>query len=294
MTERRGPGRPRGIERRPESGARLAWVVARRGHRTRESFVQMIFSPESGETISALRNRVASWTAEGLVPARPHVERIAAAVCPDISQRSAAILWLVEGTSPPPCIAELAITPEQLQELAELSTSSPAVAHPEMAHVQPAEPVTLREHGTIVPVMVEGLERALAALKRGEDPTALLEGVIRIAHEARIIGLACAMFCLMTLSAFRADALDSGSSTRKSVQVQVLSSALRLLLRLIRRALRAGGSAGPTPPDDSLTAAGAYGYGSVHSLADIRARYFLPKSGRARGRTGRPAGRRVG
>jgi hypothetical protein len=124
-----------------------------------------------------------------------------------------------------------------------------------------------------------GREEAATELAKEQSRADGWRAVIRIRallESAKKAGVVSLIFALALTSTAFADPSDSGSSTLTGVQVQVLSSALKLLLRLLRRRAKApsGWPTPPTPPDLSLSAAGAYG--KIHSLVDVVALVAQP------------------
>lgn len=129
----------------------------------------------------------------------------------------------------------------------------------------------------VLPLVLQGVEQAVDALRRGEEARgrAVLEGVLRIARQARQVGLAAVLVGVMLAGVRDAQGQDSGSSVRKDVQVQVLSSAIESLLRWFWRRVRAVRAAGSSRRVPALSAVQAYA--SIISLDDVRAFALQPK-----------------
>lgn len=238
-------GLPRGRRgrRRPPtgSGPRIARILTRYAQCGDD-----LNYAEAAREMGVTREKVWRWVVEGRFPGRgpltEHFSRLPR-VRKEGADPSALATWVELGPDDSAPWSQ----PVTLDDRADPRTVIPRGV------IEPAQPVTSAS-AAFSALVVDGIERILAAAKRGEDPVPLLERLGRLAREAKQLGLAAFVFgTIALLTATRADAqtaLDSGSSVRKHVQVQVLSSAIALLKWLLAHRLLAllEGASGPLEP----------------------------------------------
>lgn len=150
------------------------------------------------------------WCERGRTPDREELLKLLRSV--EVADAEAWAIWLTIGTGrpssgPTPLHGQLPLPPIFVGEPATLDDRADPTRAVPQGVVRPAEP--LSGAGAFTLVVIDGLQRAIAAARRGEDIVPLLEGMRRMAQEAKQLGLATGLAALLLAAPRRADAQDS-------------------------------------------------------------------------------------